>query len=61
MKLFGQTPNEFFASKTNWTGLTMIITAVSTFSAGQIDQTVLIQGVLAGLALISVKDAIAKK
>ncbi len=60
MKIFGQTPNEFFRSKSNWTGLAAIAGAITAYSAGQIDTTVMTQGVFAGLALIFVKDAVVK-
>lgn len=60
MKIFGQTRQEFFSSKSNWTGMSAVVGSVSAFVAGQIDTTVMLQGVFAGLALIFVKDAVVK-
>jgi hypothetical protein len=61
MNLFGQTPKEFFKSKSNWTGLTAIIMSSTTYYTGKIELDMAIQGILGGLALISIKDAMAKK
>ena len=61
MKLFGQTPAEFFASKTNWVGITAIAVAIISYQTGIIDSVVFVQSILAGIATITVRDAIAKK
>ena len=57
---FKQEIKEFLSSKTNWTGLSMVIGSIVGFKYGQVDAVTAVQGVMAGLALISVKDAIAK-
>ena len=61
MKLFGQTPAEFFRSKTNWVGLTAIAVAITSYQTGVIDSVVFVQSLLAGVATLTVRDAIAKK
>lgn len=61
MKIFGQSPKQFFSSKSNWTGMTLVVTSITTFIAGTIDQTTMVQGVFGGLGLIFIKDAVAKQ
>lgn len=57
---FKQDIKAFFSSKSNWTALSMIIGSIVGLKYGQVDAVTAVQGVMAGLALISVKDAIAK-
>lgn len=56
---FKQTLKEFFKSKTNWTGLTMILSAVSGFLTQSISPAEAWQMITAGLAIIFLKDAVA--
>ncbi len=58
--MFKQSLNEFFSSKSNWTGLGMIVGGLIGISQ-KADLTISSQAVIAGLALIFVKDAIAGK
>jgi len=57
---FSQNLSTFISSKSNWTGMAAIIGSISTFIAGTIDTGLMLQGVFGGLALIFVKDAVAK-
>ena len=61
MKFLGQTPRQFFTSKSNWTGITAITTAVTAWANGAIDTAIMIQSVFGGIAVICIKDAVAKK
>lgn len=56
---FEQTVEEFFSSKSNWTGLTGIVTGIIMLY-NKADTTLAVQAIFAGLALICAKDAIAK-
>ena len=56
--MFKQSLKEFFQSKTNWTGMTMIATGA--YLIYQKDVVTGMQSAFGGLALITVKDAIAK-
>ena len=48
---------ELIRSKTFWTGVSAIIAAAQQYIAGNIDPPTFVFGVLAGLALIFVRDA----
>ena len=61
MKLFGQSPAEFFKSKTNWVGMTSVVVSIVSYQTGAIDAVLLTQGVMGGLMAMALKDAIAKK
>lgn len=55
---FKQTSKEFFRSKTNWTGLTMILSAISGFLTQTLGAAEAWQMVTAGLGIIFIKDAV---
>lgn len=60
MKLLGfaQDIKGFFRSKTNWTGIGMIVAGYFMFRSGDVQNGM--QSIIGGLALIFVRDAIAK-
>lgn len=58
MKLFTQDVRVFFASKSNWTGVSTILVGLYLLQTGDIQLG--IESIFAGLALVFVKDAIAK-
>lgn len=55
---FKQDVKEFFQSKSNWTGITSIVVGGYLIHIGEVRTG--IESIFAGLALIFVKDAIAK-
>lgn len=59
--LFSQDAADFFSSKSNWTGLTMIVVGIAGYMSKSMPPVVAIQSIMGGLALLFVKDAIAKK
>lgn len=59
MTLFKQTPEEFLSSKTNWAGMTTIVLALVGAWVGEYNVQATVTQVMAGLAMIFVRDAIA--
>jgi len=59
--MFKQDLKQFLSSKTNWTGMTMIVTGVVGLIYKSIDPVTAWKSISGGVALICVKDAIAKK
>lgn len=57
--MFKQGIKEFFQSKTNWTGLGMIVGGAGAFAYDQMDFAAAAQLVASGFALIFMRDAIA--
>ena len=58
--MFKQDVAQFFGSKSNWTALAMIIGSSYGFYQGMIAIDAFIGYVTGGIALISVRDAVAK-
>jgi len=59
MTLFKQTLEEFLSSKTNWAGMTTVILALLGAGVGEYTVQATVTQVMAGLAMIFVRDAIA--
>lgn len=59
IKIFKQNVRQFLASKTNWTGLTMIVSAFIGYQTGAMDAVSAWQTAASGLGLIFIRDAIA--
>jgi len=57
---FDQNLSTFLSSKSNWTGMTAIVGSISAYITGTIDVNLMLQSIFGGLALIFVKDAVAK-
>jgi len=58
--MFEQDVKQFLSSKTNWTGMTMIVTGCVGLYAKSMDAVTAWQSIFGGLGLLFVKDAIAK-
>jgi len=58
---FKQSTGDFIRSKTNWTGMVMIAGGLYGGYTQAMDYTSAIQMVLGGIAVISIKDAVAKR
>ena len=52
--------NDFWTSKTTWTGIATVVGAVAGYAAGQLDLPAAANLLVVGLAMIFVRDAIAK-
>lgn len=59
MPLFKQSLVEFFSSKTNWAGMTTVILALVGAWVGEYNMQATVTQVMAGLAMLFVRDAIA--
>lgn len=58
--MFKQTPSQFFTSKTNLSGLGMILFGLAGFMTGALQLPDAIQSILAGAAALGLRDALAK-
>jgi len=61
LPMFKQTVSEFLSSKTNYAGMTAVVLAVVGYYSGTITMVVMVAGVLNGLGLMFIKDAVAKR
>lgn len=57
---FAQNLSEFASSKTNWSGLTMVVMSVLSYVTGTIGVEAMVAGVMNGLGMIGIKDAVVK-
>jgi uncharacterized membrane protein HdeD (DUF308 family) len=54
------TRKKWYQSKTNWTGITTIVGAVAGYLTGAIDPVTAAQTIVAGFALIFLRQGVAK-
>jgi len=60
MKLFGQTPKEFFAKKVNLISLAAMVTAIVAYKTGAIDAVAFTNSMFAAAMAIAFRDTAAK-
>lgn len=58
--MFKQTPQQFFTSKTNLSGIGMLVFGIAGFLSGALPMQDAVQAVLAGAATLGLRDALAK-